>query len=137
MKEKFKTLKIIHFGICAGVALAYIIVGDLHTLEFLKLPEFNSGTNILLSIPLGALLVGEKLFKSQLKSIDPNISAEDKIAPYQTASLIRWAVIEGAAFIILFMAKELIVVGILLILYLMYLRPTQDRMLRDLANAGV
>ncbi|GLU44408.1 MFS transporter [Allomuricauda sp. NBRC 101325] len=136
MKEKFRTFKIIHFGICAGVALAYIIVGDLHTLEFLKLPEFNSGTNILLSIPLGSILVGEMLFKNQLKVIDRKLTTEENMASYQTASLIRWAVIEGAAFIILFMAKELILVGVLLILYLIYLRPTQDRMLRDLESAG-
>lgn len=59
--------------------------------------------------------------------MDSKLSLEDKFPLYQTASLIRWSVIEGAAFLLLFLNKDFMIFGILLILYLVFIRPTEDK----------
>jgi len=77
------------------------------------------------------------LFKSQLKNIDSKLSFDDKFPTYQTASLSRWAVLEGAAFIILFYNKDYLIFGILIIIYLILLMPTEDRIKKDLDNLSL
>ncbi|MDQ8014449.1 MAG: MFS transporter [Flavobacterium nitrogenifigens] len=134
MTEKIKTLQIIHLGICAGTIIAYFIVGDI-SLETLSVPAIDSNSILYLIIPVLAFVLSSILFKAQLKQIDPKLKLEDKLPVYQTASIMRWAVLEGAAFLILFIKPEFILFGILLIVYLLYLRPTEERITNDLSNS--
>ncbi|KAF2338766.1 MFS transporter [Flavobacterium nitrogenifigens] len=134
MTEKIKTLQIIHLGICAGTIIAYFIVGDI-SLETLSVPAIDSNSILYLIIPILAFVLSSILFKAQLKQIDPKLKLEDKLPVYQTASIMRWAVLEGAAFLILFIKPEFILFGILLIVYLLYLRPTEERITNDLSNS--
>ncbi|KAF2342188.1 MFS transporter [Flavobacterium tistrianum] len=134
MNEKIRTLQIIHFGICAGTIIAYFIVGDI-SLETLNIPAIDSNSILYLIIPVLAFVLSSILFKAQLKQIDPKLKLEDKLPVYQTASIMRWAVLEGAAFLILFIKPEFILFGILLIVYLIYLRPTEERITNDLSNS--
>ena len=134
MTEKIKTLQIIHLGICAGTTIAYFIVGDI-SLETLTIPAIDSNSILYLIIPVLAFVLSSILFKAQLKQIDPKLKLEDKLPVYQTASIMRWAVLEGAAFLILFIKPEFILFGILLIVYLLYLRPTEERITNDLSNS--
>ena len=133
MNEKIKTLQIIHLGICAGTIIAYFIVGDI-SLETLNIPAIDSNSILYLVIPVLAFVLTSILFKAQLKQIDPKLKLEDKLPVYQAASIMRWAVLEGAAFLILFIKPEFILFGILLIAYLLYLRPTEERITNDLSN---
>ncbi|SCY96648.1 hypothetical protein SAMN02927916_4406 [Flavobacterium anhuiense] len=133
MNEKIKTLQIIHLGICAGTIIAYFIVGDI-SLETLNIPAIDSNSILYLVIPVLAFVLSSILFKAQLKQIDPKLKLEDKLPVYQAASIMRWAVLEGAAFLILFIKPEFILFGILLIVYLLYLRPTEERITNDLSN---
>ena len=71
------------------------------------------------------------MFKSQLKQVESQANLEEKLPVYQTASIIRWAILEGAAFLILFIKPDLLIFGILLILYLVYLRPTEEKIIND------
>lgn len=133
--QKIKTLQTIHLAICAGMTAAYVFAGNL-TLE--KLTKFNidSQSAVYLLIPIAAFALSQMLFKSQLKQADPRAKLEDKLPIYQTASIIRWAILEGAAFVILFVKPELIVFGLLIVFYLIYLRPNADRMQRDFEKLG-
>ena len=133
MNEKIKTLQIIHLGICAGTIIAYFIVGDI-SLETLNIPAIDSNSILYLVILVLAFVLSSILFKAQLKQIDPKLKLEDKLPVYQAASIMRWAVLEGAAFLILFIKPEFILFGILLIAYLLYLRPTEERITNDLTN---
>lgn len=133
MTEKIKALQIIHLGICAGTIIAYFIVGDL-SLETLNIPAIDSNSIIYLVIPVLAFVLSSILFQAQLKQIDPKLKLEDKLPVYQTASIMRWAVLEGAAFLILFLKPEFILFGILLIVYILYLRPTEERITNDLSD---
>jgi hypothetical protein len=130
MKEKIKTIKIIHLAICAGIILAYIFAGQF-TIEQLKGQEIDSDDLVYLVIPFAAFFISNFMFKSQLKQADPKSTLEEKLPIYQTASLIRWAILEGAAFLILFMKPDLLIFGIILILYLVFLRPTEENIVSD------
>jgi hypothetical protein len=131
MTHKIKSLQMIHLAICIGMLVAYIFVGEI-TMDTFKVPTIDSSALIYLLIPVLAVFLSNFLFNSQLKQIDKKANVEDMLPIYQTASIIRWAVLEGGAFIILFAQPNLIVFGILLIVYLIILRPTQEKMERDL-----
>ncbi|MFD1604273.1 MFS transporter [Flavobacterium artemisiae] len=133
MTEKIKTLQIIHLAICAGTILVYFFVGEI-SIKTLKIPKIDSSSIIYALIPVFAFVLSTFLFKSQLKQIDPKLKLEDKLPIYQAASIMRWAVLEGAAFILLFLKPDFILFGILIIIYLIFLRPTEDRITNDLSE---
>ena len=126
MTKNIKTLQLIHLAICAGITLVYFLIGEI-TIDQLIDYKIKTDELVYLAIPVGALFVSNFLFKSQLKQVDPKLSLEEKLPLYQTASIIRWAVLEGAAFMILFIAPNQVVFGILLIAYLIFMRPTEDK----------
>lgn len=131
MKDRFKTIKAIHIALCSGVGLAYIFIGDLQTLRFLELPKLNATAIPFLLIPVAAIFIGNLLYRQQLKNSDPALKPEEKVALYQTASLIRWALLEGAAFVILFIKPEFMIIGLLVVVYMLVLRPSEEAMIRD------
>lgn len=132
MTEKIKTLQIIHLAICAGTIVAYYILGDL-SIEKLRIPVIDSSSLVYVAIPVLAFVISSFLFKSQLKQIDPKLKLEEKFPIYQTASIMRWAVLEGATFLILILKPDYILFGILILIYLIFLRPTAERIDNDLS----
>lgn len=126
MTEKIKTLKIIHLAITGSVIMIYLLQGDISQ-DALSIPEIDSSSALYIAIPIIALILGNFLFRMLLKKVDKNTSLDDNFGAYQTASIIRWAVMEGAAFMILFIAPDFMLLGIFLILYLLFLRPTEDK----------
>ncbi len=133
MKEKLKVIKIIHLALCSGVIAAYLLLGDVNNITNVDITNINSLDTVYLLIPFLAYFLSNFLFKSQLKNIDTTLDIEENFQFYQTASLMRWAILEGAAFIILFMKQDFMILGVLIILYLIFLRPTLDRIKADLA----
>lgn len=136
MKEKIKPIKIIHIALCLGVLVAYFLIGDLLTLDFLKVPVISSRDFIYLIFPILAIVLGNILYKRQLGNASKDLKLEDKVGVYQTALLIRWALLEGVAFFILFTKKELIIIGLILIFYMAYLKPSEEGMKRDFEILG-
>ena len=131
MREKIRTLKIIHLALVAGVGMAYIMNGNWDSLQFPDTSDFTE-FGVFLFIPLAAVVFGQVLFTRLVKAIDPESSLDEQYGAYMTASLIRWAFLEGAAFMLLFVVPVFIGVGVLLILYLAFLRPSEARVMRDL-----
>ncbi|MEP0265671.1 MFS transporter [Dokdonia sp.] len=134
MKEKLKVIKIIHLALCSGVILAYIFLGNVSDITNFDITNIDSSDIVYLLIPFLAYFLSNFLFKSQLKNIDTTLDIEENFQFYQTASLTRWAILEGAAFAILFMKRDFMILGVLIILYLIFLRPTLDRIKTDLAK---
>ena len=132
MEQQLKIFKIIHLTLIAGLILAYYFLGDLGNLTELSFPTVNSKNYIYLFIPIAAFIVSNLLFKHFVSKIDNNLSVQQKLVSYQTASIIRWAILEGAAFLILLSYPEFLLFGILLIVYLALLIPTEARIKRDL-----
>ncbi len=135
MNEKIKTLKTIHLAICAGIIVAYFMIGNF-SMESLTIKSIDSSEIVYVVIPILAFVLSNFLFKSQLKQANSKLKLEDNLPIYQTASIIRWAILEGAVFFILFVSPKFQLLGILIILYLAYLRPTEERMNNDLQNIG-
>ena len=133
MTEKIKALQVIHFAICAGTIFAYFFVGEI-SIEKLKIPELSTIGIIYTLIPILAYVISTFIFKSQIKQIDPKLKLEEKLPFYQAASIMRWAILEGAAFILLFLTPDYIIFGILIIVYLIFLRPTEERIKNDLSD---
>lgn len=133
MSEKIKVLQIIHLAICAGTIVAYYILGEI-SLEKLRIPVIDSTSVVYVLIPVFAFVLSSFLFKSQLKQINPKLKLEEKFPIYQAASIMRWAVLEGAAFLILFLKPDYILFGILILIYLIFLRPTAERIDNDLSD---
>ncbi len=131
MTEKIKTLKIIHMAMFLGTALMYFLLGKI-TSELLKIPQLDSSSIPFLLIPIIAYFLSNFLFKSQLKQINPKDKLESKLPIYQSASIIRWAILEGAAFIIVIASPNLILFGIPILLYFVSLRPTEERIRTEL-----
>ena len=132
MEQQLKVFKIIHLALIAGLILAYYFLGDLGNLTELTFPTVNSENYIYLFIPIAAFIISNLLFKHFISKIDNNLSVQQKLVSYQTASIIRWAILEGAAFLILLIYPEFLLFGILLIVYLALLIPTEARIKRDL-----
>ena len=137
MTEKLKTIKTIHLAICAGVIIAYFMIGDLSSLENLKMPSIDKASVIYLLIPISSIFLSNLLYKSQVKNIDSKLKLEEKIPFYQTASIIRLAVLEGTAFLILFLKPDFLIFGILIIIYIIFLRPTETQFRKDCENTRV
>ncbi len=135
MTQKIKTLQIIHLAICAGVIVVYFMTGNL-SMESLTIKSIDSSEIIFIAIPILAVFLSNFLFKSQLKQANPKLKPEENLPIYQTASIIRWAILEGAAFFILFVSPDFKLLGLLIIAYLVFLRPTEDRINNDLQNIG-
>lgn len=133
MNEKIKVLKTIHLAICAGTMLAYYFIGNFsnNTISDLK---FNSTEILFFAIPILAYFISNLLFKNQLKIVDSKLKLEEKLPFYQSASVIRWAVLEGTAIIILFVCPNLIFLGILIIIYLISLFPSLKLIESDFSN---
>lgn len=133
MSQKIKTLQIIHLAVCAGTILVYFFLGELSIEKLKNIPSIDSSSIVYVFIPVLAFVLSTFLFKSQLKQIDPKLRTEDKLPVYQTASIMRWTVLEGAAFLILFLKPDFILFGLLIIIYLIFLRPTEERVNNELA----
>ena len=110
--------------------LAYIFAGKF-TIEQLKGQIISTDDLVYFAIPVAVFFLSNFMFKSQLKQVDSRLTLEEKLPLYQTASLIRWAILEGAAFFILFIKPDLLILGIIIILYLVFLRPTEEKIVSD------
>jgi hypothetical protein len=131
MEEKLKVIKMIHIALCAGLVMAYIFVGDITSINF-NMPPLSQSNIVYVLIPVIAYVFSNFMFKTQLKAADKTLKPEDNMAVYQTASIVRWAILEGAAFLILFLNKDFVLFGILVILYMALLHPTESRIKSDL-----
>jgi len=134
MTEKIKTLQIIHFALCAGLIVAYFVIGEISVEKLKTIPIIDSSSIVFAIIPFLAIIMANFVFKSQLKQVDRNLKLEDKLPVYQTASIIRWAILEGVAFIILILKPDFLIFGILVIIYLIFLRPTEEKITNDFSE---
>lgn len=133
-----KTLSIIHYALLGGMILfmvvAYVKQGN-HYFDFK-----NTKDVYIIVVPIMAIaayFVGNLVFKQQLSAAANKDSLKEKLMGYQGAALIRLAFLEGAALfgIVAFMLTgnlfELLI-ATLLILYFITLKPTKEKVIREL-----
>ena len=124
MNQKIKTLKIIHLALVAGVTLAYFLIGDFKNILNL---EIDNASLVYSFIPAVAYVLSNFVFKNTLNKIKEGDSDDEKFAIYQTASIIKWAILEGACFLILFLKPDFILFGVILLFYMILLAPKDDK----------
>ena len=117
MKEKFRVFATIYAFLLGAMILAIVFGGDIDYDNLLNIPE--SGYPYL-AIPFIAIAASEFLYRNKMKEINSKSDENGKNAVYHTASLMRWAVLEGAVFYTLFTPEvPKINIAIVLIYFIM------------------
>lgn len=124
MHQKIKIIKIIHLALSTGVTLAYLFIGDFKNILNI---EIDNSFLIYSFIPVIAYVLSNLIFKNTLKQIKKDTSTNEKLAIYQSASIFKWAILEGACFLILFLKPEYILLGVVLLFYMILLAPKDDK----------
>ncbi|MFT7900880.1 MFS transporter [Tenacibaculum ascidiaceicola] len=129
MDQKIKTLKVIHLALVAGVAIAFTILGNFKTIFDMVI---DNSSLLYAFIPAIAYVASNFMFKNMLRKIQKDASNEEKLAIYQSASIARWAIIEGACFLILILKSDFLLLGVILLIYLILLAPKKAQILQTL-----
>lgn len=132
MKEKIKTLQTIHLAITLGTATVYFFLLDKNLISNFKIPTIDSNSIIFALLPILAVVLSNFMFKNMLSKIDSKLEFENKLKIYQSASIVRWAILEGSALILLVLKPELFIFGIIIIFYLLIIRPTENKVKSEL-----
>lgn len=132
-----KNITIIHFALLAGMVLFAAVafaVGKPFT------TQINTTDPLLIAVPVLAvscLFISNLLYKKFLAGAVEANDVPGKLVGYQTAFIIRNALIEGPALfaIVAFLLSGSVVfiaIAIALILYFFSLRPTKDKIAEEL-----
>jgi len=133
-----KILSIIHLALCSGIFIfGFIMFSKMKSTEIILDDSADIFKYIIPSTAIIALFLSIFLFKSQLNSISKNADLKEKLIKYQSASIIKYAVLEGVALfsIVIYTSTNnflylLIAAGLLL--YLILQRPTSSKIICDL-----
>ncbi len=84
------------------------------------------------ALAIGGILGGGVIYKTLLSKIDKNSDLESKMNSYQTASIIRYALLEGPSIftsVCFLLTGNIIFIGLgaILILAFVFHRPTRDK----------
>lgn len=134
-RHAFRALKLIFYALNTGL-LVFFFVGIY--LNGMTIPEFKAEVDVLTIVNvlmLGAIPAGYMVSSRKMASIEPGEPFARKMGQFQSAMIIRWAMIEGTAIfsivgmILLNDAKQL-VIFLLCIVVLSANAVTKDRVIR-------
>ena len=114
--------------------MAYIFAGNL--IDRISNIEIESSQYMYFLMPIIGMILSHLLYKQRIAHIVESQPEEQKFAEYQTACLIRWAVLEGFTFIILFAMPEALLAGVPLIFYMISLMPTEEQFREIIGRSG-
>lgn len=137
-----KTLSNLHLGILATplilAAFLYFKTQKAHL-------SFSYSDDIFLAIvpviAIAGIFLGDFLFRKLATSITPTMGLKEKLTRFQTACIISYAMLEGAAifsFVIFYNTQNVtyLLIGSFLLFYLYLKRPTKDKVLYQLNLQG-
>ncbi|AYL96923.1 hypothetical protein [Mucilaginibacter celer] len=134
-----KTTIIIHLALTAGQILFAVV-----TFLIPKKPATGHSNDMLIfivpTLAVSCFAAGHLLFKKLLSNINSQSPLKAKLISYQSATIIRLALLEGPslfAIVSFLITGNMVFIGIagLIILYFIYLRPTRQKIEDDL-NLG-
>jgi len=137
-----KTLSIIHLALCSGVFIfGFIMFSKTNSTEIILDDSNDIFKYIIPSAAIIAIFLSNFLFKSQLNSISENAELKEKLVKYQSASIIKYAVLEGVALfsIVTYTSTNnflYLLIAACLLLYLIFQRPTSSKIISDLDLKG-
>lgn len=137
IKAFFKTMTLIHAALCAGL-LIFTIVVYFQNQSFEAVMDTSDVFIYLIPIvSVAGYFTSQFIFQKLLQGIDSTDTLANKLSKYNTASLIKYALIEGPAFLALagyFMNSNAmyLVIAFALILYLYTQRPKVHKIIQEL-----
>jgi hypothetical protein len=133
-----KMLPIIHLALLIGQILFGVVV---YNITPQKGFSFDGSADpfvyVSLVLTFGGFTAGNILFTKRLQGITPESTLSQKITSYQTAFILRAALLEGPSLfsIVSYMISGnlfFLAVSCCVILYFLYIRPTTDKVANDL-----
>ncbi|HEY0666924.1 MAG TPA: hypothetical protein VGD22_02040 [Sphingobacteriaceae bacterium] len=133
-----KPIQMVHLAMCIAPTIFLTVVFILNQSNS-RYGEFGNDPLYLITpaMAAGAFITGQLLFKTHLSAIDTDMSLSERLAKYQSAFIIRQALIEGAT-IFNIVAYFLLghsffaAIALVLILLMFTFRPTKFRASEDL-----
>lgn len=138
-KQYLSVLRILHLALVAAV----VVFGAVVYFVLLPLPDFQSEKNAGLFLCLSAgynvfaAIIGQWLFSKQLNKVKSSMDLSDKLNIYRSASIIRWALLEGAilaTLVFYLLSGNLVLLGIAGIIFwpLLFQYPNAMKVKTDL-----
>jgi hypothetical protein len=135
-KVAYRTLRLIFYSLNTGLLLFFMVAVYLNGMQ---VPSFHDELDILTIVNLlllGAIPAGYMISNRKMDAIDPMEPFAKKFEQYQTAMIIRWALIEGTAFLsivglILLQDAKQLVLFVLCILVLSMNTVTKDKLIKN------
>ena len=96
-KAAYRALRLIFYALNTGLLLFFIVA---IYLSGMQLPPFEAGFDVLTFVNvvlLAFIPAGYSISSKRMEAIDPGDSFSRKFEQYQSAMIIRWAMIEGVA----------------------------------------
>lgn len=140
--EYFRQLQILFFAMLVGQILFALIS------YFVLKPELTADqdmANLMLylvpAMAIGAIIGSRLLFNQQIAAISSSTSLGEKLSQYRAASILRYALLEGAglfALVSYLITGNIIFIGIALgvILFFLQFTPSINRVINELSLAG-
>jgi len=127
MKAKFRTFIIIYAALLSGIILMAVITKAINFETIFQLSEEELPW---LFLPLAAILLSEFLYRNTIKQMPTQTDEDGRFGVFQSASIIRWAILEGAAIVCILLPgipdiNILIMVAIYLLFWPRYWRFQQ------------
>ncbi|WP_285059840.1 hypothetical protein [Pedobacter ginsengisoli] len=135
--SKLKIMQVIHIAFCAaitGFAIVALIMRKERIHLDLSLDNNDPYFPLFPVLAVISVAVGFYMFNKQIRSMDPMLGGDDKIAAYQTAFILRCAFIEAPAllnvvgFLIYGNMVYLIVAAAVLVVFILT-RPTKQHVI--------
>ena len=133
-----KPIQIIHLSLCMAPTIFLTLVFVLNS-NNLQESVFGSGPLYFLTpaMAAGAFITGQMLFKKHLAAIGTAMSLSERLIKYQSAFIVRQALVEGATLfnvVAYFLLGHFFfaVIALVLILIMVTFRPTKFRVAEDL-----
>ena len=137
--EYLKALKVIHIGLTAGVVLFLIIAVVLQLTGFE--PELKELEMILLGVTAVAafsgIFAGNMIFRKRLEQLIELKNLNEKLTGYQSALIVKLALIEGPAFftVVAYLLTTNVlfpVIAVFLVVVMVLSAPRKDKLITDL-----
>ncbi|MEH6764949.1 MAG: hypothetical protein V7655_10655 [Aequorivita antarctica] len=141
-KSFLNTFTLIHLVLVAGVSIFGLMTYMQTQNQILSFSY--SGDIMFFVVPLMALagiLAGNYLYGNIINGLVSKNTLKEKLSGFQTASVVRYALLEGPALlgIVAFMSdgnQYFLIISLLLLGWLIFQRPTRDKVERDLMLEG-
>jgi hypothetical protein len=136
----FKSIKVVHAALVIGVVLFLLITVVLDLNGFASGDEEIRMALLLVAsvFTFGGVFAGNYIFKKRISIIREKTNLREKMDDYRSALIVKWALIEGPAFlaVVAFMLTGDLIffgIGVLLVIVFLVYTPSRNKFIKDLS----